>query len=278
MIKRYEIRQLSEKNGVPAITIDKDWVLGHVVAGIYHNSYLKSLLVFKGGTCLKKCFFGNYRFSEDLDFTAIKEIDLKLLRKNFNTVLRQITENTDILFQQPKLSELNFNDNLMAYRIDVPFWGSNHSGEPTNRKWTTRVKIEITLLEKLCFKPVIQNLIHSFSDTPIADQIISYSLEEIITEKLRALLQRSYTAPRDYYDLWYLTSNMENIDWKRIRSAFIEKCDFKSIKFQSIEDFFIYDKIRVVKREWNNSLKNHLKSLPDVDIVMIELKKILTDL
>lgn len=278
MINRYEIRQLSEKNGVPAITIDKDWVLGHVVAGIYHNSYLKSILVFKGGTCLKKCYFENYRFSEDLDFTAIKEIDLKLLRKNFNTVLRQITENTDILFQQPKFSELKFKDKLMAYRIDVPFWGSNHSGEPTNRKWTTRLKIEITLFEKLCFKPVIRNLIHFFSDTPIISQIKSYSLEEIIAEKLRALLQRSYSAPRDYYDLWYLTDNMENIDWKRVKTAFIEKCDFKSIKFQSIEDFFIDDKIRVVKREWNNSLKNHLKSLPDVDVVMIELKKILTDL
>ena len=276
MITRYEIRQLSEKNGVPAITIDKDWVLGHIVAGIYHNSYLKDILVFKGGTCLKKCFFENYRFSEDLDFTAIKEIDLKLLRKNFKIVMEQITDHTDILFQQLKLSELNFKNNLMAYRIDVPFWGSNHSGEPTNRKWTTRVKIEITLFEKLCFKPVIRNLIHSFSDTPITDQIKSYSLEEIIAEKLRAILQRSYSAPRDYYDLWYLTTNIENIDWKGIKAAFIEKCDFKNIRFNSIDDFFVDEKIRVVKKEWNNSLKNHLKDLPDVDIVMIKLKKILT--
>ncbi len=278
MITMYEIRQLSEKIGVPAITIDKDWVLGHVAAGIYDNSYLKDILVFKGGTCLKKCYFENYRFSEDLDFTAIKEINLKLLRKNFNTILRQITEHTDILFQQPKFSELNFKNNLMAYRINVPFWGSNHSGEPTNRKWTTRVKIEITLFEKLSFKPVIRNLIHSFSDTPITDQIMSYSLEEIIAEKLRALLQRSYSAPRDYYDLWYLTKYMENIDWKIIKTAFIEKCRFKNIKFNSINDFFVDDKIRVVKREWNNSLKNHLKDLPDVDIAMIELEKVLNNL
>ena len=25
--------------------------------------------VFKGGTCIKKCYFETYRFSEDLDFT-----------------------------------------------------------------------------------------------------------------------------------------------------------------------------------------------------------------
>lgn len=29
--------------------------------------------VFKGGTCLKKCYFETYHFSEDLDFTLRNE-------------------------------------------------------------------------------------------------------------------------------------------------------------------------------------------------------------
>ncbi|GAI46757.1 unnamed protein product, partial [marine sediment metagenome] len=50
--------------------IEKDYILSWVLAGIAANKKLQNKLVFKGGTALKKCYFGNYRFSEDLDFTA----------------------------------------------------------------------------------------------------------------------------------------------------------------------------------------------------------------
>jgi predicted nucleotidyltransferase component of viral defense system len=54
--------------------IEKDYILSWVLAGIAANKKLQNELVFKGGTALKKCYFGNYRFSEDLDFTAKKGI------------------------------------------------------------------------------------------------------------------------------------------------------------------------------------------------------------
>jgi predicted nucleotidyltransferase component of viral defense system len=71
MITAKEINSFSEKLGVPTATIDKDWVLGHLLSGIFNNAYFQEHLIFKGGTCLKKCYFENYRFSEDLDFTSI---------------------------------------------------------------------------------------------------------------------------------------------------------------------------------------------------------------
>ena len=43
--------------------------MGWLLAGIAQHPLL-SKWVFKGGTCLKKCFFETYRFSEDLDFTV----------------------------------------------------------------------------------------------------------------------------------------------------------------------------------------------------------------
>ena len=54
--------------------IEKDYILSWVLAGIAANKKLQNELIFKGGTALKKCYFGNYRFSEDLDFTAKEEI------------------------------------------------------------------------------------------------------------------------------------------------------------------------------------------------------------
>ena len=44
-------------------------MFGWVLAGIYQHQALADTWIFKGGTCLKKCFFETYRFSEDLDFT-----------------------------------------------------------------------------------------------------------------------------------------------------------------------------------------------------------------
>ena len=51
----------------------------------YGHEDLAESWVFKGGTCLKKCFFETYRFSEDLDFTLIKpeHIDADFLKNVF---------------------------------------------------------------------------------------------------------------------------------------------------------------------------------------------------
>src|SRR5580704_9567433 len=49
--------------------VEKDYVLGWLLVGIAQHPELREAWVFKGGTCLKKCYFETYRFSEDLDFS-----------------------------------------------------------------------------------------------------------------------------------------------------------------------------------------------------------------
>jgi predicted nucleotidyltransferase component of viral defense system len=53
--------------------IEKDYVLGWLLWGIATESALSNRWVFKGGTCLKKCYIETYRFSEDLDFTVLPD-------------------------------------------------------------------------------------------------------------------------------------------------------------------------------------------------------------
>lgn len=55
--------------GLSADVIEKDYALGWLLAGISAHPDIRDSWVFKGGTCLKKCYFETYRFSEDLDFT-----------------------------------------------------------------------------------------------------------------------------------------------------------------------------------------------------------------
>ena len=49
--------------------VEKDYALRCALVGIYAHPDLKDSWILKGDTCLKKCFFETYRFSEDLDFT-----------------------------------------------------------------------------------------------------------------------------------------------------------------------------------------------------------------
>ena len=69
MIDKREILHLARQTSLTPHVIEKDYVLGWMLAGIYAHEELANSWIFKGGTCLKKCFFETYRFSEDLDFT-----------------------------------------------------------------------------------------------------------------------------------------------------------------------------------------------------------------
>lgn len=73
MIDRAELLQLAENLGLQPQVVEKDYVLGWLLAGIRANAQLGNHWVFKGGTCLKKFYFETYRFSEDLDFTVTNE-------------------------------------------------------------------------------------------------------------------------------------------------------------------------------------------------------------
>jgi predicted nucleotidyltransferase component of viral defense system len=76
MIDKFEILQVARKLRLQNSTIEKDYVLGWILMSIQNNPKIKNSWIFKGGTCLKKCFFDEYRFSEDLDFTLIDSFQM----------------------------------------------------------------------------------------------------------------------------------------------------------------------------------------------------------
>ena len=69
MIEKLEVIQKANALKLRHSTLEKDYVLGWILMGIAKNPKTRNSWIFKGGTCLKKCFFDEYRFSEDLDFT-----------------------------------------------------------------------------------------------------------------------------------------------------------------------------------------------------------------
>jgi len=279
MITKNEINRLAIEQKVRTTTIDKDWVLGHFLDAIYTVPECRENLVFKGGTCLKKCRFPNYRFSEDLDFTAINAnfvFDMKMLKK----IVALISERAEIPLYIQSLENLQFNNQLTGFRAKVKFWGADHSKNqqpPEPNRWQTSIKIEIILYEKMIFEPEVANIIHNYSDklTENAQNIPIYSIYEVLSEKLRALIQRSYKAPRDYYDIWYLSRNIENIDWQKVVNGFNKKVKYKKIQYSGIEDLINKDN-KILKSAWKNSLEHQIEEgkLPEYETVYDDLKQL----
>lgn len=277
MITAKEINTFSERLGVPATTIDKDWVLGHVLAGIYSNAYFRENLIFKGGTCLKKCYFADYRFSEDLDFTS-PHLEKGKLLSNLKKAIQYIQSETGILFGKIKIAGNLFKGNLAAYKCTIPFWGAHHPKNkkpPPEERWMSPIKMDVTLHEILCLENEEREIIHPYSDAVSNRFAVCYAMEEIISEKFRALLQRNYAAPRDYYDLWHITGSLNSAAWVNVAIAFKKKCAYKNIDFKSTDDFFDTGKTTACEKEWINSLAHHLMDVPSFDTVISDLKALM---
>jgi len=78
MIRKIEIAEAARAWGLSTHVVEKDYVIGWVLIGLSRNQHLQTQWVFKGGTCLKKCYVETYRFSEDLDFTLTPDASLEL--------------------------------------------------------------------------------------------------------------------------------------------------------------------------------------------------------
>jgi predicted nucleotidyltransferase component of viral defense system len=276
MILQKEIATISEQLGVSKSVIDKDWMLGHFIAAIFNEPELKETLIFKGGTCLKKCWFEEYRFSEDLDFTS-KSQELELTQQHLKFITKYVEDNTEVKTHIVSLKPLKFKDRLTGYEAIIKFWGADHPRNimpPTPDRWQTKIKIEIILYEEMIFDVSQQKVTHPYSDTlKLETTIPCYKIEEVLAEKLRALIQRSYTAPRDYYDIWYLSNNFPDLDWKSIVVAFHKKMKFKNLEFTGIEQLINPKSDKALKGAWKNSLGHQIQQdkLPDYEIVRANL-------
>ncbi|MEM6517093.1 MAG: nucleotidyl transferase AbiEii/AbiGii toxin family protein [Bacteroidota bacterium] len=263
MILQKEIREQSKAKGVSTEIIDKDWVLGHVLKGIFETPNLGEHLIFKGGTCLKKCFFPNYRFSEDLDFTATTD-RLNINEDLINRLCQTVQNNAGIQLVFSKIKKQLYKNEQVGYEIKIKYWGANHSRNvppPPASRWQTSIKIDANWYEKMLFKPLQQPILHDYSDAQKFKElrIPTYSIEEVLAEKLRALIQRKYAAARDYFDIWTLNKRLPDLDWELIKQAFFEKCQHKGIVFESVQQFLNEDIYQKLDRQWEANLKRQLR-------------------
>ena len=106
MISHEDIKNLVSEWQLREDIIEKDYVIGWLLWGIGTDPEISHKWIFKGGTCLKKCYIETYRFSEDLDFTVLPDGPIKIdeLTPIWDRILERIGEESGIDFSVAGLS------------------------------------------------------------------------------------------------------------------------------------------------------------------------------
>ncbi|MCY4142837.1 MAG: nucleotidyl transferase AbiEii/AbiGii toxin family protein [Gammaproteobacteria bacterium] len=216
--------------------IEKDYVLGWLLWGIARNPTLGENWLFKGGTCLKKCFFGSYRFSEDLDFTPIGSsiVEEDFLYQILSDIVESVYLETGIEFPSNtrKLEIFTTAQHRRHCQIRIGYQA------PVSRRGRNapRIKIDLTPNERVVLQPVYRSVIHSYSDEPESGiSVRTYAFAEIFAEKIRALAERA--RPRDLYDVIHLYRSKEILpEASMLLDVLRRKCEFRKIKLPDIAD------------------------------------------
>lgn len=270
MIPQRNISLLSNRLAVGAErriredVLERDYCLAWFLSALAESD-LKTVLAFKGGTALKRCYFSDYRFSEDLDFTLAEQLPLDDILHRLEHVYDVIREHSGIAF---KFDRPDRHKHANTYTFYLKYAGPL----PTEND----VKVDITIRERLAFpiqnRPVLRGY-DEFADVPEGRVIQVYSLEEIAAEKVLALADKARNEPRDLYDLWYLTMEA-GIELEPLIHGIQEKLEFRGKTSQGLEAA-ILQKEKRLEPLWANRLGHQMARLPQFDEVFRKLRRTL---
>lgn len=243
-----DLRRKAVTKGIPQAILEKDYVLSIVLHALC-KSKIKDNIVFKGGTAIKKIYFSDARFSEDLDFTTF-ELDKKDITKE----LKVLFENKEILNVQ--FIGLKEEKTSAGLRLSLKF--VSLLGQPQS------IRFDFSSRGNLFLDPVEKELVDDYSIGKASIKVLQ--LEELFAEKMHALISR--TVVRDLYDVWFFMKNGFRVNDELVKKKFEyyhEKFEFQ--KFTERMDIF--------RVKWNQDLRQLLKEVPNFDEVIRDLKNIL---
>ena len=279
---RVRIHDAARRYGVPQNTIERDYAISYLLLGVASQPALKSTLVFKGGTALRKLFFVDYRFSEDLDFSTqnapMGDALEQAFRATVDEALRRLRGYGPFSVEFERYVEREPHPHGQeAFTIRLQF--------PWHPRPLCRLRAEITHDEPVLMRPDKRRLIHGYEEEDLQAEVYAYRLEEIVAEKLRTLLQtrqkllsRGWARPhaRDYYDLWRILDTFgASLDGEQLVPLLRAKCQHRGVSFSGLDDFFSEDLVAYASDHWDASLRPFVAQLPGCHDVLDQLRLLL---
>lgn len=268
-LSRLSNRLLQDQGGrrIPERVLERDYCLSWFLVGL-SRCPLRERLLFKGGTALKKCYFPDYRFSEDLDFTLEEEVEFGTIRRDLEVAFAEAHRSSGVVLQYAR-DDRNSHTNSYTFYL-------GYEGPLSGDSAAKDVKTDITIREEIVFpieeRPLLRGYAE-YADVPEDAIIRVYSLREIATEKAVALVDPARNEPRDLYDLWYLCEHGRHLDLGELTTAISQKLAFRGKTLESARG-------RLTKKEanlqvtWDHRLRGQMAILPEFDEVFRGIRRV----
>ena len=228
VIDRDEIDTTGKLLGVHAVDVQRDYLYGWLLAGLYgDNPVIRDRLVLKGGNALRKGYFVNTRFSGDLDFAAPTGLNPGQMLDALNSACRMIQARTGVEFdldRNAQTGQHSIDRAKTVYKFTLYF--KNFHGKPS--KMTVALRMDVTEFGRVYLPIQQRELIHPYSDrAECAATLGVVSLEEGLADKLKCLLQRHMS--NDLFDLVYsiFVNNDVAVNKTTIVTTFLRKTIFE---------------------------------------------------
>jgi len=228
VIDRDEIDATSRLLGVHTSDVQRDYLYGWLLAGLYgDNPLMRDRLVLKGGNAFRKGYFVSTRFSGDLDFAAPTGLHPGQLLDALNGACRMVQARTGVEFdldRNAQTDQRSIDSGKTVYKFTLYF--KDFYGKAS--KMTIALRMDVTEFGRFYLPIQQRKLIHPYSDQAgCATTLEVVSLEEALADKLKCLLQRHMS--NDLFDLVYsiFVNNDMAVDKTTIVTTFLRKTIFE---------------------------------------------------
>jgi len=226
VITRDELDAQVKAMQISRANVERDYVFGWLIGGLYAEDVMRGALTLKGGNALRKGYLPASRFSDDLDFSCASELDGDRLLGAFNDSCRYAQTRSGVNFDISRNRVVDHHEverGKNVYKLALYFKDFAGDARPVDIK----VRVDVTEFDRLHLPIQSRNLIHQYSDSSEASVPIQVvALEEALADKLRCLLQRRYAY--DLFDLVYAAflSGELAIDRSALMRTFLAKTIF----------------------------------------------------
>ncbi|MFZ1009657.1 MAG: nucleotidyl transferase AbiEii/AbiGii toxin family protein [Candidatus Sulfotelmatobacter sp.] len=161
MITDQEIQEKAREFGINPVDVEKDYVHGWVLNGLFTQSALSNHLVLKGGNGLRKAYLTNTRFSKDLDFSCEHSVDPAILVDELKRVCAFVEHHAEVRFS-PERTVVKKKD--LAIGIDAVEARLYFKGFYGEENLTLKAQLDITQFDKIDLPIQARPLLHPYSD------------------------------------------------------------------------------------------------------------------
>lgn len=218
------VDRIASQTGFYAPLMEKDYYLTLLLS---HINELSEDLIFKGGTCLNKIYYVYYRLSEDLDF-SMHLSDYTTTRGNRRKSIQPVKDNIETFAKQFGMRvEIVENAGRNESKQYIYYFVYDSAMVPAEQTIKFEIGLRFNPIDKTKMQVVQHKFMHPFTGEPLFDggQINCLSLNEIVSEKLRAAALRLKIAPRDFYDLNFIIRQGFDLVNKNVLALFKKKIE-----------------------------------------------------